>query len=271
MPNVMEDFLNTPFHEPYHFTRLTLIFFLIVFLRYLFVSGVYHYLFYVVFRPKVAHRILNINPKQKSQIRMEITRSALTSVIFAFSATGLILLWQHGYTYITTDWQAYPWWYHPISLLIALFLHETYYYWLHRWMHRPKIYRRVHKWHHDSIETSSLTSFSFHPLESLLQAIVVPVLVLFLPMHLYVLLTFLIIMTLSGTINHAGVEIYPKRFLRHPIARWIIGATHHDLHHKQFRFNFGLYFTFWDKWMGTESPDYEEIFEQKTKSTSDNP
>jgi sterol desaturase/sphingolipid hydroxylase (fatty acid hydroxylase superfamily) len=258
----MEDFLNTPFHEPYHFFRLTLIFFVIVFFRYLFVSGVYHYLFYVWFRPKVAHRILNINPKQKKQVLMEIRRSALTSVIFAFSATALILLWQHGYTYITTDWNAYPWWYHPLSLGIALFIHETYYYWLHRWMHQPKIYRKVHKWHHDSIETSSLTSFSFHPLESVLQAVVVPVLVLFLPMHLYTLLIFLIIMTLSGTINHAGVEIYPKMFLRHPIARWIIGATHHDLHHKQFRFNFGLYFTFWDKWMGTESPDYEQAFEE---------
>ncbi|PHN04089.1 sterol desaturase family protein [Flavilitoribacter nigricans] len=261
----MESFLNTPFLEPYHFFRLTLIFFVIVFMRYLIVSGVYHYIFYVWFRPRVAHRILNLKPKQEQQIRMEIRRSAITSVIFAFSATALIILWQQGYTHITTDWSAFPWWYHPLSLFIALFIHETYYYWLHRWMHRPKIYRKVHKWHHDSIETSSLTSFSFHPTESILQAIVVPLIVIFLPMHLYVLFVLLFIMTISGTINHAGVEIYPKSFLRNPVAKWIIGATHHDLHHKQFRFNYGLYFTFWDKWMGTESPDYEKIFQQKTE------
>lgn len=159
----MEAFLDTPFLQPYHFFRLTLIFFIIVFMRYLIVSGLYHYLFYVWFRPKVAHRILNLKSKEQAQIRMEIKRSALTSVIFAFSATALIILWQNGFTQITTDWAAFPWWYHPVSLFIALFIHETYYYWLHRWMHLPKIYRKVHKWHHDSIETSSLTSFSFFP------------------------------------------------------------------------------------------------------------
>lgn len=261
----MEDFFATPFIEPLHFTRLTLIFFVIIFLRYLIVSGLYHYVFYVWFRPRVAHRILNLTPKQRSQVQMEIRRSALTSIIFAVSATVLIILWQHGYTQITTDWSALPWWYHPISLFLALFIHETYYYWLHRWMHRPKVYRKIHKWHHDSIETSSLTSFSFHPTESILQAIVVPLLVLFLPMHLYMLFLLLFIMTISGTINHAGVEIYPQGFIRNRIGRWIIGATHHDLHHKQFRFNFGLYFTFWDKWMGTESPDFERKFREKTE------
>ena len=267
----MEHFLQTPFLEPQEFLRLTAVFFLIIFLRYLMVSGVYHYVFYVLFRPRIAHRILNLGPTQSRQLRLEISRSALTSLIFAVSATVLIILWQHGYTRIYTDWAAYPWWYHPLSLLIALFLHETYYYWLHRWMHRPKIYRKVHKWHHDSIETTSLTSFSFHPTESFLQAVVVPLFVLFLPMHLYILLFFLVIMTLSGTINHAGVEIYPGAFARNPLARWIIGATHHDLHHKQFRFNFGLYFTFWDKWMGTESPDFERRFEEKTGSSQKRP
>lgn len=246
--------------------QLFTLLFVIIFLRYLIISGVYHYLFYVWFRPRVGHRIINEQPKSRTQVRMEIRRSALTSLVFAGSGTALFLLWRHGYTAITTDWQAYAWWYHPLSLLIALFIHETYYYWLHRWMHRPRVYRKVHKWHHDSIHTSSLTSFSFHPLESILQAVVVPVIVLLLPMHLWVLLLFLIIMTLSGTINHAGVEIYPRGFHRHPIAKWIIGATHHDLHHKQFRYNYGLYFTFWDRWMGTESPDYEPAIEGEPRN-----
>jgi sterol desaturase/sphingolipid hydroxylase (fatty acid hydroxylase superfamily) len=75
------------------------------------------------------------------------------------------------------------------------------------------------------------------------------------------------VMTFSGTINHAGVEIYPKSFQGHWLGKWLIGATHHDLHHKQFRFNFGLYFTCWDKWMHTESPDFEGEFRKATKSS----
>ena len=131
-------------------------------------------------------------------------------------------------------------------------------------MHRPKVFRKIHKVHHESIKTSSLTSFSFHPVESVLQAIVVPVITLLLPLHIYVILFLLTIMTFSATINHAGVEVYPKYFQQHWLGKWVIGATHHDLHHKQFRFNFGLYFTFWDKWMHTESPDFEEKFNNKT-------
>ena len=260
----MEQFLSTPFHEPRWFLQLSAILFVAIFLRYLLVSGAYHYVFFVRLRARLGQRILNPTPKQRTQLWMEIRRSALTSIIFAVAGTGMVVLWQRGYTTIYTEWSDYPWWWVPLSAILALFLHETYYYWLHRWMHRPKIYRLVHKWHHDSIETSSLTAFSFHPIESILQAIVVPVLVLFLPMHIYVVLFLLILMTISATINHGSVELYPQHSERNRIGKWFIGATHHDLHHKKFLTNYGLYFTFWDRWMRTESEDYERIFREKT-------
>ncbi|MEO1053316.1 MAG: sterol desaturase family protein [Bacteroidota bacterium] len=262
----MEEFLNTDFLEASNFVRLSAILFVVVFLRYLIVSGVFHYTFYVLFKGRFGHRIINAKPKQQTQVRKEVTWSAITSFIFAISGVLMVVAWQQDLTAIYTDFSSYPWWYIPISLFIALFIHETYYYWLHRWMHIPKVYRIMHKVHHDSIETSSLTSFSFHPLESVLQAIVVPLIALFLPMHIYVLLLMLVIMTLSGTLNHAGVELFPKGWEKHRLGKWLIGATHHDEHHKKFRYNFGLYFTFWDKWMKTESPEFEHNFRKMTKT-----
>ena len=86
-------------------------------------------------------------------------------------------------------------------------------------------------------------------------------------MHLYVLIVQLTIMTFSSVINHLNIEVYPKNFHKHVPGRWLIGATHHSLHHKQFKYNYGLYFTFWDKWKSTESPLYENLFEEKTNST----
>jgi sterol desaturase/sphingolipid hydroxylase (fatty acid hydroxylase superfamily) len=71
-------------------------------------------------------------------------------------------------------------------------------------------------------------------------------------------------MTFSSVINHLDIEVYPKGFYKHFFGRWLIGATHHSLHHKQFKYNYGLYFTFWDKWKGTESPLYAQLFEEKT-------
>lgn len=261
----MEAFLATPFWEPIYFLSTLLVVFMVVFIRYLVVSGVYHYLFFKAFKQQFATRHINQPQMDGQQAKMEIGRSALTSFIFALSGMGLILLWQGGYTKIYLSWSDYSWWYHPLSILTALFLHETYYYWLHRWMHRPKVYRLIHKWHHDSIETSSLTAFSFHPIESVLQALVIPLFILWLPLHIYSLFFLLLVMTISGTINHASVEIFPKGFAQNRFGKWMVGATHHDLHHKQFRFNFGLYFTFWDHWMKTESPDFEQSFREHTE------
>jgi sterol desaturase/sphingolipid hydroxylase (fatty acid hydroxylase superfamily) len=119
--------------------------------------------------------------------------------------------------------------------------------------------------HHDSLVASPWTAFSFHPLEAVLEAIVLPLMVLFLPLHPYIIVLQLTIMTLSSVINHLDIEIYPKGFEKHWLGKWIIGATHHSLHHTQFRFNFGLYFTFWDKWMYTESPIYLEKFDKAVR------
>ncbi len=176
----------------------------------------------------------------------------------------MVVLWQLGHTAIYEDIDQYGWWWLPVSFLIAASIHETYYYWLHRWMHRPKIYRLIHKTHHDSHITSPWTSFSFHPGEGLLQSLIIPAIILFLPMHYWTIVTLLTFMTLTSAINHSNVEIYPKGFYKHWLGKWLIGATHHSLHHTQYRYNFGLYFTFWDKWMKTESAKYEGNFEKHT-------
>jgi len=239
----------------------------IVFSRYVLISGAFYILFYSYFKDSVWHRKISEGLRPPGQSRSEIKWSAITSFIFALSGVGMVWLWQEGYTAVYTDFRKYGLLYLPISLGIGMFIHETYYYWLHRWMHRPKIYRWIHKTHHDSIITSPWTSFSFHPMESILQAIVIPFIVIFLPMHNVVIMTMLILMTVSATINHLDIEIYPKNAERHWFGKWIIGATHHSMHHAKFIKNFGLYFTFWDKWMGTESEEFEALFREKTQES----
>ncbi|MFL5773392.1 MAG: sterol desaturase family protein [Flavisolibacter sp.] len=205
---------------------------------------------------------------QKKQFRKEITWSCITAIIFSVITTFAFLLWQLGYTKVYTNIYQYQLWWLPVSLVLSLLLHETYYYWLHRWMHHPSVFTLVHKVHHDSNITSPWTAFSFHPLEGLLQSIFLPFVLLVMPVHLYILIIQLKVMSLSSVINHLDIEVYPKNFHRHFIGRWLIGATHHSLHHRHFKFNYGLYFTFWDKWRKTESPLYEKLFEEKTSTIS---
>jgi sterol desaturase/sphingolipid hydroxylase (fatty acid hydroxylase superfamily) len=238
--------------------------FVIIFVRYLLFSGVYHHFFHSWLGDKFRKRFISVSHLKPEQIKKEIYRSALSAIIFTILGMGMLILWYRGYTAVYTDLSAYPIWYTILSIPLVLIIQDTFYYWLHRWMHLPRIYRKVHKDHHLSLQTSAFTSFSFHPLESLLQAIVFPFLTLWMPLHLGVILGILMFMTLTAAINHGGVEIYPSSWSRHWLAKWLIGATHHDDHHRKFTFNYGLYFTFWDKWMGTEAPEYEERFEQLT-------
>lgn len=254
-------FLEKDYTLPGTFFYLFVVFSIIIFMRYVIMSGLYQRLIY--------DRLSSLNPKRiispkypKTQRRREVIWSGISSLLFGFIGVLMIMAWQRGYTAIYVDWQAYPMWYIPISFVSALFIHETYYYWIHRWLHHPKIYKYIHKVHHDSISTSVWTSFSFHPIESILQAIIIPLIVLIVPMHLAVLLLILMIMTVSAIINHAGVEIYPASWRANNVMKWIIGSTHHDLHHRRFTKNFGLYFTFWDIWMETESDEFDERWER---------
>lgn len=250
--------------QPLWFLIATVVLFAVIIGRYFIIAGLFYLFFYRWHPEKWAERKLSLKGYKKDQFRSEVKWSIVTAFIFAVAGTITILFWQKGYTKVYEQINLYHWTYLPFSLLVSMLLHETYYYWLHRWMHKPAIFRIVHKVHHDSNITSPWTAFSFHPLEGILQAIFLPILIMVLPLHPYVIIIQLTLMTFSSVINHLDIEIYPEKFHRHFIGRWLIGATHHSLHHKQFKFNFGLYFTFWDKIKKTESPAFENLFEEKT-------
>lgn len=258
--------LNLPdFSQPSWFLLATLVVFMVVFLRYILIAGLFYCIFYIWYPQRWQKQKINNRAYSKKQLRNEVKWSMVTALIFALTGALTALLWQKGWIRIYTDINDYPLIWLPASFFISIFLHETYYYWVHRWMHHPKVFRLVHKVHHDSNITSPWTAFSFHPIEGLLQAIFLPLLYFILPVHLYVLLIQLTLMTFSSVINHLDIEIYPKKFQDHFIGRWLIGASHHSLHHKQFKYNYGLYFTFWDKWKKTESPLFRKLFSEKTK------
>jgi len=252
------------FSDPVIFAITTIFMFIVISGRYFLIAGLFHFWFNFYKKDNWDKRRLSKKKAGKKQFYTEVKWSLLTSLIFALVGSFTAILWQKGFTRLYVNVHTFSLWYLPVSLVISMLIHETYYYWLHRWMHQPEIFRLLHKVHHDSNTTSAWTAFSFHPLEGLLQAIILPLTIVILPMHVYVLLFQLTIMTFSSVINHLEIETYPAGFHKHFIGKWIIGATHHSLHHKQFKYNFGLYFTFWDKWKKTESPKFSSVFKEKT-------
>lgn len=252
------------FSNPTSFLLGTFAFFAIVFGRYLLIAGAFYGFFYLWQPERWRARKLGTRKYSSAQFKRELTWSATTALTFSVAGVVTVLLWQKGFTKVYLEIDSYGYWYFPASLAVYMFLHETYYYWLHRWMHHPNVYPLVHKIHHQSIIASPWTAFSFHPIEGMLQAVFLPAMLLIIPIHPSILLIQLVLMTISSVINHLDVEIYPKHFHQHRIGKWLIGATHHSLHHSQFKYNYGLYFTFWDKWKNTESPSYHDLFEKAT-------
>ncbi len=194
----------------------------------------------------------------------EIKWSVITSLIFGVSGVGLGLMWQMGWTKIYLQLSEYGFWYLPTSFLLMSIVHDFYFYVTHRWLHVPKIYRRFHSLHHQSLTPSPWASFSFHPVEGVIQALAIPLLVLLLPIHPLVLLTYLTFMTISAIINHLGFEVLPANRLGRWLGRWFITGTHHAQHHRYFKTNYGLFFTFWDRVFDTEDSRFTTELENFT-------
>lgn len=225
----------------------------IIWVRYVIVSGIFHGAIWGRPEEKVAGtRLARQRPTMKTVWR-EARTSMSVSIIYALPAAYLIDEWKRGGTALYNSingigdilWM-------PVSVLIYLVLHDAYFYWTHRMMHHPALYAATHRTHHVSKQPTSWAAFCFSPWEAILSAWFIPALAFVIPMHIGAFLVLLMIMTFNSVANHTGWEIWPKAFLDGPIGRHLITARHHNLHHTRFARNYGLYFRFWDKVMGTD-------------------
>ncbi len=218
---------------------------LIVGLRYLATSGAFAW---------ATHRVRpGLYKGLAPQIRMEIVWSLASAAIYGVPAGIVAWGWrEQGWTMIYSGWNDYPLWYLPVSLFLYLFLHDTWFYWTHRWMHRPAVFRVAHAVHHASRPPTAWAAMSFHPIEAITGAVAIPALVFFIPIHIATLGTVLAIMTVMGVTNHMGWEMFPRFIVHSRLGHWLITASHHQRHHEQYRCNYGLYFRFWDHLCGTD-------------------
>lgn len=187
------------------------------------------------------------------QITREIRWSLASAAIYGVPAGIVAWGWRaHGWTRIYTEIHAFPVWYVPLSVLAYLILHDAYFYWTHRAMHIPELFRIMHAVHHESRPPTAWAAMSFHPWEAISGAVVIPALVFVIPIHVGALAAVLAIMTIMGVGNHMGWEMFPRRMVHGVAGRILITATHHQRHHDAYRGNYGLYFRFWDKICSTD-------------------
>ena len=218
---------------------------LIVGVRYLATSGFFAWLTGKV-RP-------GLYTKLGPQMKREVYWSLLSAGIYGVPAGIVAWGWQNrGWTQIYTDFGDYPLWYLPLSVFLFLAAHDTWFYWTHRWMHWPRPFRIAHAVHHASRPPTAWAAMSFHPIEAVTGAIVIPALVFLIPVHVAVLGLVLLTMTVMGVTNHMGWELFPRRLVHSRVGHWLITASHHHRHHEHYQCNYGLYFRVWDHLCGTD-------------------
>jgi sterol desaturase/sphingolipid hydroxylase (fatty acid hydroxylase superfamily) len=141
-------------------------------------------------------------------------------------------------------------------------MHDTYFYWTHRIMHHKSLFNTMHLVHHKSTNPSPWAAYAFHPLESIVEVGIFVVFLFTLPVHTTHIIIFFLLSIMYNIYGHLGWELYPKGFSKSVIGKWINTSVNHNQHHKYFKGNYGLYFLFWDRIMGTIRADYDEAFEE---------
>ena len=240
------------------------LFFAVDALRYAVFASIAFAVFWVWKWDALEHRRIQARRPSRRALTREVRYSMSTAVIFGTVGFAVYHLERAGLLRVYETVDQHGWLYYAASIAIAIVFHDTYFYWTHRAMHHPRLFRAVHRVHHLSTSPSPWAAYAFSPLEAVVEALVVPLLLLVVPMHESAVFVFLLYMIVMNVIGHLGIELFPRGFARSRWWRWHSTSTHHNLHHRDFRGNYGLYFTWWDRWMGTQHPDYLDEFDAVT-------
>ena len=180
--------------------------------------------------------------------------SISTVLIGALIGTGLTRYYfrveQYGVAYLL------------FSVVLAIVGWDAYFYFTHRLLHRDWFYRNFHAVHHLSTRPDVMTQFQVAPVEQLILAGYTAILICVIPLHPCAQLTYATVSTVKSYLAHSGWEVFPAGTLRSRWWRFNTPVVHHDLHHQEYRYNFAFFFTWWDRWLGTESPRLRSEFER---------
>lgn len=238
-------------------------------LRFGIIVGAVYLILNVWLRPRIEHRRIQKKHPRRRDYRRELLYGLGTVGVFAVMSTLVAFMYMHdvGYVYLNIadiGGPVWGWVYFAFSIVALIVLHDAWFFWTHWMMHHRWLYKPVHRIHHKSHNPTATTAYAFSPPEAVIQSIYVPIVVLFLPTHPIAIVLFIIHMIIRNSLLHSGYELMPKGFRTHWLGRHFTTTTHHDLHHSGMTGNYGLYFVWWDKLMGTFRDDHDATFDEVT-------
>ncbi|MDH3665589.1 MAG: sterol desaturase family protein [Paracoccaceae bacterium] len=181
----------------------------------------------------------------------------LTSGVGFWTAYEVLMLWAmaNGYAPVMT-WADNPIWFVLLIFLTPMWI-SFHFYWIHRWLHWPPLYRLAHALHHRNTNVGPWSGLSMHPVEHLLffSSVLLHWIVAAHPIHI---LFHMQHQALTAATSHTGFE----GLLVKDKNRLALGTFHHQMHHRYFECNYGNLEVPWDKWFGSFHDGTEEAHQR---------
>ncbi|KAJ9134415.1 C-5 sterol desaturase [Pleurostoma richardsiae] len=194
----------------------------------------------------------------RNQIWLEIKQTNWAMPVMSLCTIPFFVAEVRGYgkMYDTAADAPFPW-YNILQFPLFLVFTDFFIYWIHRGLHHPLIYKRLHKPHHKWIMPTPFASHAFHPLDGFAQS---------LPYHIFPFifpLQKLSYVVLFMLVNFWTIMIHDGEFIaNNPVVN---GAACHSVHHLAFNYNYGQYTTVWDRLGGSYRKPAEEMFQKDAK------
>lgn len=238
------------------------------------IMSVAYLIFWIVLGKKLSNRKIQLSKRAGwPQIKEEIGATLLSFIGSTGFMLVLLTMKDSGLAKFYVETGKYGWWYEALTVITMLLLSDAWFYWCHRGMHHPNVYKYVHALHHKSLDVNPYTSTSFHVVESILLTVWLLPLAMVMPISMTALGVMQVLGTFNNLKSHLGYELFPNFFSVAPF-NILVTATNHSLHHTQYNGNYGLFFRFWDIVCDTElnttNTTFEEIHERKNEVIIDN-
>lgn len=232
--------------------------------RYFLVALIAFLIFYIVFKQKWFYqKIQQKFPKTKDYFR-ELGYSLTTMIIFSLIIVLLNSPSIGPHTTRYKDINEWGWAYYFSAFPIMFIMHDAYFYFMHRLMHHPSVFKYIHLVHHQSTNPSPWAAYAFHPLEAIIEQGIVIIFYFTIPIHITHLAIFFLFSIIYNVYGHLGYELYPRGFNKTMLGKWINTSVNHNQHHQYFKGNYGLYTLIWDRLFGTIRQDYDQQFDSVT-------
>lgn len=129
-----------------------------------------------------------------------------------------------------------------LSIVSFLMFTDCLIYWIHRGLHHKLFYKYLHKPHHRWKVPTPYASHAFHPVDGFLQSVPYHIYPFLFPLHKVIYLILFIFVNIWTISIHDGdyrVPVFLQPFIN--------GSAHHTDHHVLYKYNYGQFFTLWDR------------------------